>query len=216
MFQSCGCRTLKWIKKGLIYCPHGEQPWAIHSAMTPTPILLNEEIIRVYAGFRDKIGVSRIGFVDVEAKNPSKVLAVSKTPVLDTGEPGSFDDNGVILGSILEMGKDLHMYYVGFQLVQKVKFLAFSGLAISRDGGNIFSRVKNAPVMDRSDEGLFIRAIHSVLLENGVWRTWYAAGDKWEYINGKPYPNYHIRYCESKDGLTFPMQGDVCLLPKGK
>lgn len=206
---------MKWIKKGLIYCPDGRHSWAKHSAMTPTPTLLKNGIIRVYAGFRDSMGVSRICFVDVDANDPSKVIGVSKEPVLDIGEAGTFDDNGVILGDILEFGKELHMYYVGFQLVQKVKFLAFSGLAVSKDGGNSFVRVRRTPVLDRSDEGLFIRAIHSVLLENGIWKVWYAAGSKWVFIDGKPYPNYHIRYSESRDGLSFPQTGEICLLPEG-
>lgn len=206
---------MKWEKKGLIYCPDGTYSWAKHSALTPTPVLLENGVIRVYAGFRDDAGVSRISFVDVDANNPSKVVTISKTPVLDVGEPGAFDDNGVILGDLVKFGKELRMYYVGFQLVQKAKFLAFTGLAISKDGGESFERVSKAPILDRSDEGLYIRAVHSALFDAGVWKTWYAVGDKWAFIDGKPYPSYHIRYLESTDGVHFPSTGKICILPQG-
>src|ERR1700722_10031135 len=121
-----------WRKMGLIYAPDGRTSWAAHSALTPTPVLL-DEVIRIFVGFRDRDGVSRIGFVDVDAGNPACIVGVSITPVLDVGGPGAFDDNGVILGDIIQDGDQWRMYYVGFQLVAGVKFLAFTGLAVSHD-----------------------------------------------------------------------------------
>jgi predicted GH43/DUF377 family glycosyl hydrolase len=202
---------MKWEKRGLVYCPDGSLVWAKHSALTPTPILLNEHTIRVYAGLRDEKGVSRIGFVDVEADNPSIVKIVSSTPVLDVGIPGTFDDNGVIPGDIIGYEDKLYMYYVGFQLVEKVKFLAFTGLAISCDQGYTFERYSNAPILDRSDKELYFRAIHSVMLEDGVWHVWCGVGSEWELIDGTPYPKYNVRYYRSEDGLNFADEGIVCI-----
>lgn len=193
---------MKWLKRGLIFKPDNISGWMQHSALTPTPILINENTIRVYAGFRDNQGVSRIGYVDVDANNPANVIAVSESPVLDVGEPGTFDDNGVILGDVHRVGERILMYYVGFQLVQRVKFLAFTGLAISNDNGESFKRVSSVPVLDRGENERYISAVHSVIFENGVWKIWYAAGDGWEIIDNKPYPRYNIRYVESSDGIT--------------
>lgn len=206
---------MKWRKMGLIYRPDGRSSWAKHSALTPTPIVLDADTVRVYVGFRDDAGVSRIGFVDIDASDPTRVLGVSKEPALDIGIPGAFDDNGVILGEIVGDGRQLKMFYVGFQLVQKAKFLAFTGLAVSDDGGVSFTRVKRTPILDRSDEGVYIRTIHSVVVEDGVWRVWYAAGSSWTLIGGRPYPSYHIRYTESRDGITFADEGTVCIRPEG-
>ncbi len=202
---------MKWEKKGLIYCPDGSQEWARHSALTPTPIVLDKETIRVYAGMRDDKGVSRIGYVDVFGDDPSRIKAVAPTPVLDTGIPGTFDDNGVILGDILIHNKMMYMYYVGFQLVEKVKFLAFTGLAISTDGGDSFRRYSNAPILDRSNNELYFRAIHSILLENGIRKAWCGVGSEWVWIDDIPYPKYNVRYYESKDGIHFPEEGIVCI-----
>ena len=130
---------IKWEKKGMIYTPSLKTgDWLYSSALTPAPILLNSDVIRVYFGARDREGVSRIGYVDLNADNPSDILSLSKAPALDVGQPGCFDDNGVILGDLVKDGETLRMYYVGFQKVEKVKFLAFSGLAISYDHGNSF------------------------------------------------------------------------------
>lgn len=141
---------MKWNKLGHVFSPIGNDDWKKDFAMTPTPFLLNDKVIRVYAGFRDNEGISRIGYIDLSAKDPTKVLGVSDKPVLDRGRDGCFDDNGVILGDIVRYGDVLRMYYVGFQLVKRAKFLAFTGLAESTDEGNTFQRVTEAPVMDRT------------------------------------------------------------------
>jgi hypothetical protein len=205
---------MKWIKRGLVYKPDARMPWARHSALTPTPIVLGDTI-RVFAGFRDDAGVSRIGYVDVSADNPRHVIGVSRCPVLDTGRGGMFDDNGLILGDVVEAGDEWRMYYVGFQLVHRAKFLAFSGLAISRDGCRSFRKIGETPVLDRAEEGPFIRTLHSVRYHDGVWKAWYAAGRDWERIADTPYPRYEIRYIESRDGLIFPDAGEHCIAPQG-
>jgi len=202
---------MRWQKLGRVYGPDGTLSWARHTALTPTPWLRDEETIRVFAGFRDDAGISRIGWVDLDSRDPLRVLGVSPEPVLDVGRPGAFDDNGVILGDLIQVDDELRMYYVGFQLVARVKFLAFTGLAISRDGGDTFTRVSEAPVLDRCHGGLYIRAIHSIHRESDRFRVWYALDDGWEIINGTTYPRYHIRTLTSFDGRTFSGIGDLCI-----
>ncbi|HWJ27183.1 MAG TPA: hypothetical protein VNS32_11615 [Flavisolibacter sp.] len=201
---------MNWIKKGLIFSNKGQLDWSANSALTPTPILLKGKI-RVYAGFRDNEGVSRIGYIDLNPENPTEILNVSKTPVLDIGEPGTFDDNGVILGDVVPYEDKLRMYYVGFQLVKRAKFLAFTGLAESHDNGETFQRVYNTPVLDRSDNEHLIRAIHTVMYDEGKWKIWYASGNRWEYINGKPFPFYNIHFTESDDGVHFNSKHQLCV-----
>ncbi|HFQ4899525.1 TPA: hypothetical protein ACGU4U_001490 [Vibrio vulnificus] len=192
-----------WKKLGFIDTDKLSLDWADNSALTPTPVLIDDVKIRVYSGMRDEEGVSRIGYVDLSIDDPTKVISYSKKPCLDIGVDGAFDDNGVILGDIIPQGNELWMYYVGFQLVKKAKFLAFSGLAISKDGGETFERAQNTPILDRSDNGLTINAIHTVMKENGIYRCWYAAGNSWQNINGIEYPKYDIHYTESINGISF-------------
>jgi predicted GH43/DUF377 family glycosyl hydrolase len=193
----------KWKKMGLIYRPEFDGGWRDNSALTPTPIELNHGIIRIYLSFRDKDGVGRIGYVDVDANDPGKIVGISDRPVLDIGELGMFDDNGMILGDVIKVKNKIYMYYVGFQLVKKAKFLAYTGLAIGDESGQNFARVSSTPVLDRSDEGRYIRAIHSVIYEDNKFKTWYAVGNGWEKIDGVNYPQYDINYTESIDGKNF-------------
>ena len=201
---------MKWIKQGLIYCPDGESSWAKNSALQPTPVLLENGILRIYLGLRDDYGVSRIGFVDVDARNPAKVLSISKEPALDIGVPGAFDDNGVVPTAIVQREGKYFLYYAGYQIPKKVKFLAFAGLATS-ENGKVFTRLKQVPVMDRTDRELYFRVPHSVIFENGVWRVWYGGGSKFIEEKGKVLPVYDIKYTESYDGLLFDKPGTTCI-----
>ncbi len=79
--------------------------------------------MRVYTGFRDKNGISRIGYIDLNKNNPYNVIDISKKPILDIGEPGNFDDNGVILGDVIYYKKNYYMFYIGFQIPKKQNFL---------------------------------------------------------------------------------------------
>ena len=202
---------MKWEKKGLIYCSEGKLWWTKTHAMIPTPDLLDEKVIRVYAGFCDEKKVGRIGFVDVDADNPSLVLNISDKPVLDTGIPGTFDDNGVHPSSIVNLGDEKYLYYLGFQIGVKVRYYVTSGLAISRDRGKTFKRYSQVPILERSDADLFFRTAPCVILDDGIWKMWYVGGSQWTEVNGKLVPVYRIKYLESKDGINWGDEGKVCI-----
>lgn len=201
---------MNWVKKGQIYCPNAEHEWEMNTFMTPHAMVIEPGIIRIWGGVRDKEGISRIKYIDVEETNPANILYISQKPALDIGNNGCFDDNGVILGDIISIDDKLYMYYVGFQHVQKVKFFAFSGLAISEDKGVSFSRYSECPIMDRTTTGRFGRCIHTILHENNIFKCYYAVINGWKLINNTPYPVYNIWYTVSEDGIHFP-DSDSCL-----
>lgn len=200
---------MKWEKRGLVYTPDASSPWAQHSALQPTPLLLpGGERIRVYVGCRDSAGVSRVGYVEVSAKDPSQVLSVSHEPVLDVGQPGDFDDNGVVPCAVVpRQDGRVFLYYAGYSQPAKVKFHVFGGLATSEDGGRSFTRFSRVAVLDRTDDEPLFRVAHTVLWEGGRWRVWYGGGGEWVQVQGKTLPVYDVRYLESADGICFPQRG---------
>jgi hypothetical protein len=189
----------QWERLGLVWVASGEQPWARTHAALPTATMLDEERIRVYVACLDAAKVGRIGWVDVAARDPRQVLAVSEHPVLDVGAPGTFDDNGVNPLWLVEHAGRLYLYYVGWQLGTRVRYYLFCGLAASDDGGNSFLRVSQAPLLDRTDGELFVRTAPCVRREDGVWKMWYIGGDSWVEGRGKQLPRYGLRYLESDD-----------------
>ncbi len=189
----------RWEKLGRVYVAKGEQQWAQTHAALPTSTLLDDERIRVYVAFVDDAKVGRVGYVDVEARDPRRVLAVSAEPVLDVGEPGTFDDNGVNPLWLLRHEGRLYLYYLGWQLGTRVRYYLFAGLAASDDGGATFQRVSQTPLLDRCDGERFVRSAMSVCGDGGAWKMWYVSGDSWVEGRGRLMPRYGLRYLESDD-----------------
>jgi len=107
---------MKWRKLGLVYAPPGDESWARTHAMLPTPVLLADRgVIRMFITCCDDAGISRPGFVDVLASDPTVVVGRSTQPLMEIGAPGTFDESGVLCTSVVRVpvGR-LYMYYVGF------------------------------------------------------------------------------------------------------
>jgi len=201
---------MQWRKLGLVYAPDGSLPWAISHAMIPTPVRLNDEVIRVFVTFCDASGIGRPGYVDVSAKNPLQVLGLSQQPLLELGKPGTFDENGMLTCTVTDVGNGkMLMYYVGFELGTKIRYRLLTGLAISEDNGTSFSRFASTPVLERSPAELYFRGGPYCLYEQQRFRLWYVAGSEWIYLDGKSMPVYDIRYAESDDGINWPDHGEV-------
>ena len=180
--------------------------WWVSHAMAPAPIQISSTTIRVYLGCWDEKKISRIGYVDVSAKNPLDILSISNKPILDLGEEGAFDENGVFPGHINIIDGQYFLFYTGFQLGHKVPHYNFGGLAISADGDE-FKRVSRAPILDRSDEGLSVRAGQSILYESDFYHSCYSAGTKWLDVGGKLRPIYDVYYQKTKKPDCYEKRG---------
>lgn len=203
---------MKWRKLGIVWNTNGEREWSRSHAMGPTPFRLDATTIRVYLTTLDAEGRGCATYVDVSAQDPTQVMAVASNPALDIGAPGSFDDNGLMPLSIVRADDDtLYMYYSGFELCHRIRYRIFSGVAVSRDGGHTFERLRRTPILERSDAEMFFRGGPFVLKDQNIFRMWYVAGSSWTELNGKPMPVYELKYAESSDGIHWPDEGTTVL-----
>ncbi len=193
---------MKWLKKGLI-CNHEtfELDWYKKNTMVPVPYLVDEYTLRIFITMCDADNIGRIGYVDVNPKNPSEIISYSKKPLIDIGSDGAFDDNGVVTASVYEEGDLLYMFYSGYQLCTKVPYMIFAGLAVSEDKGKTFKKVSDAPLMKRVQGELCTRCVPFVVKENDVYRMWYTSDvdGGWVTKNQKLMPLYDLKYIESKN-----------------
>jgi predicted GH43/DUF377 family glycosyl hydrolase len=203
---------MKWRKRGRIFAPDGSLSWARHHAFPPTPLQLDDDVLRIYVAFCDERMVGRVGYVDVLLERPSEVVRVSDAPVLDIGAPGSFDDNGVVPTCVVLVGDELRLYYTGFRLgTPDAPYSQLLGLAISRDGGESFVRYSTEPVLQPSDAEAVTRASAHVSATGDGFTMYYSAGSGWTEREGKSLPVYNVRRLESSDGIEWGPEGHVCL-----
>lgn len=187
---------MEFEKKGFICsCESFEIEWFKKNTMVPITYMVAPDRLRIFLGMCDKDNVGRCGYIDVNPANPKEILDVSSEPSLDIGKPGCFDDNGAIPSGILEENGKLYLFYSGYQLVGKLPYLIFPGLAVSEDQGKSFKRVSDVPVLDRIDGELSMRgAIHCMKVEGG-YKLWYLGGSEWiEKNNSQLAPVYDIKY----------------------
>lgn len=211
--MSRSARTrLVWKRYGLVYRTPGSLPWARHSALQPTPLVLSDRV-RVFVGMRDDDGHSSVGWVDVDRIDPSRILGESARPALSKGPSGTFDEAGVVPCAVVPDGSKLRLYYAGYQRPPDVRFRVFGGLAWSGDGGVTFERHAPEPVMSPTSEAMDFRVPHYVC-PGERWHVWYGAGGGWRGGREKSLPVYDIRYVESEDGLVFPDRGTAVIVPR--
>ncbi len=192
-----------WDKKGVIFNPSNLNDWIVSHAYIPTPILLDDETIRIFLAFKDAKNVGRVGYIDVSSKNPFEVVSVSKTPSLNVGIPGTFDDNGVTPISVVNNDGKLHLYYAGWQLSDKVRYFLFAGLAVSDDMGDTFERVKKVPILERTDQEFLLRSAPMVIKKDDKWHMIYAGGGSNVLIDNNITPSYSLKYVSSDDGINW-------------
>lgn len=200
---------MQWDRLGLLDLgvPLGP-PWTASHAMLPTPELLPDGTVRLYFSSCDAQGRGRPYAVDVDPADPVRALAPPRGPLLELGEPGCFDDNGVVATSVVHApGGAVYLYYVGFELGTTIRYRLFTGLAVSTDGGATFARHAAVPVLERSDAERYFRCGPYVRHEGGRFRMWYVGGSAWTDVDGKQLPVYDIRYAESLDGIAWPEAG---------
>lgn len=202
-----------WNKVDRIFCADNNADWMQSRAFLPTPILLTDDTIRVYVTFLDKNFIGRVGYIDVCAENPTKIIKVSQKPVLIEGLPGAFDDSGVTASFVMRDDKALIMYYQGWQRLQMAPYNIFTGVAVSVDGGETFQRTQNCPILDRIESQMNIRSAPFVLKENKKWMMWTCSGSGYKNIKSKSLPLYGISLSTGDCFDTFRDEPSWCVYP---
>ncbi len=206
----------KWQKKGLIFNSNKNFDWMQSHAALPYAKNLKRDIFRVYFTTRDIHNRSHTAFVDININNPSKILNISKKPILKPGNLGCFDDSGAMGCCLVDYNKSRYMYYVGWNLGVLVPFRYSIGLAIGNNSIKENYKKIDGPILDRSIYDPCLIASPFVIRENEKWKMWYVSGVKWELEGTIPKHYYHIKYAESEDGINWIRVGKVCIDFKSK
>ena len=197
-----------WRKLGRVFCPDRIAPWMMTHAANPVAEPLAEFLCRIYFSTRDSANRSSIAWLDIDLREPTRVLRIANEPLLSPGRVGAFDDSGASMGCIVRAGDDRYLYYVGWNLGVTVPWRNSIGLAISRNGGP-FERVAAAPVLDRDHHDPFSISYPWVLREGDTWRMWYGSNTNW---GAQQQDMAHlIKYAESKEGVSWRREGRVAI-----
>jgi predicted GH43/DUF377 family glycosyl hydrolase len=206
---------MRWRKQGRIYEPAGAAWWTKNGyAFNPTVEPVSDDRLRVYYAALDSDNYGRIGYVELDAREPGRVLYETEEPVLDLGPLGAFDDSGVNPSCLIQIGDRKCLYYIGWQRCARVPYMLFSGLATSLDG-KVFERHASVPVLDRTATEPYSRSAPCVRAESGRFRAWYWSCERWSVEDGWVHYNNVIRHAESSDGVHWQSTEQICVRPEG-
>lgn len=198
-----------WKKEGRIFNPVDvkDRPWLKEFAQAPS-VLIFDDFVRVYFSCRppaDENGqyVSYSAFVDLNRKNMFEIINVSKTPILQLGELGTFDEFGTYPVSVIRYNNEVRAYYAGWTRCESVPFNVSIGYAVSKNAGTTFEKLGSGPILSYSPNEPFILSGPKIRRFNDIWYLFYIAGKKWVVDNGKPEPVYTIRMATSADGINW-------------
>lgn len=203
-----------WKKLGQVFDPTASRPrpWMQEFAQCPTPLLLDESTIRVYLATRPPLDgdlqyVAHPGYVDVARDDPTRVVGIAPTPILDLGKRGMFDEFGVMPGSAIRSGNEILLYYTGWTRARSVPYTLAIGIARSKDGGASFERLGDGPLLTVSANEPCLVTGPVVRQMETRWHMWYLSGREWLAIKGRMEPIYRIVHATSQDGMHWSRNG---------
>jgi hypothetical protein len=202
---------MKWRKLARIFCPNEETAWMCSHAANPVALHRGGDLFRIYFSTRDADNRSSIGWIELDIKEPDKIIDVSSQPALGPGSIGAFDDSGASIGCILVRQNRLWLYYMGWNLGVTVPWRNAIGLAISDLAGNVFQRVSPAPVIDRADVDPYTLSYPWVIDRKDGMRAWYGSNLAWGA--DKADMHHMIKSAESNDGIQWTRDGKVVIEP---
>lgn len=203
-----------WRKCGIVFRPSGQGGWMKSHAQVPTAMCLADRI-RVYFASRPAPGLSLTSYVDLDPAEPRRILEVATAPILRLGDPGSFDEHGIMPSAVVADGELVRLYYSGWcRLNGGAPYHNATGLAVSEDGGRTFRRLVAGPVLDRTPEEPFSATSPAVLRIGRAWHAWYSSGLRWIHVDGQPEHVYDLRHATSPDGIHWH-RGGTAAIPQG-
>src|SRR6266566_389470 len=194
---------VNWEKKGLIYCPSGNGFFKTHAAR-PIPYVLDDTTLRLFFSSRDHDDRMLPAFIDVDLRNPSRILNSCDEPLIGLGEPGTFDDSGVTLASTITHQGKTYFYYTGWKRRRStVSFELSIGVMLWNAERTRFERIFQGPIVGQDTRHPFLVAGPFVVVDEGRFKMWYCSGTGWAFPDGNPEPIYTVFYAESEDGLVW-------------
>jgi hypothetical protein len=197
-----------WKKKGLIYeCVFFDTGYA----QDPFIDKINDDVWRIYYSARTKDVVSLPFYLDVEAGNPSNILHKETNPLFLPGSSGTFDETGITMTSIVDVGNEKYLYYCGWNRRSSVPYALSIGLVKVNNGGNKFQKIFSGPIMDRSIFNPISVSAPMVIFDEGIFKMWYITFTEWIMVESRLEPTFVIKYASSKNGIDWVTDSHICL-----
>ncbi|MDW3681739.1 hypothetical protein RA280_08250 [Cupriavidus sp. CV2] len=175
---------MRWAKLGQVYNPQGIHPKLLTHAANPLPILLEDDVYRVFYSGRDEQNRSSVGFVDLDVVK-NEVVYIHDQPVFEHGSEDTFYSHGVSIGNCYEADGERYILFMGWQCPPGEHWRGEIGrLTVGRDwrlrldGDLPFMALDESDPISLSYPWVSREAV-------GFYRMWYGSTLTWDAGNGE-------------------------------
>ena len=196
----------KWKKLGLLYNLQGDNrdpKLASHTA-NPLPVLLKDDVYRIFFSSRDKTNRSSIGAVDIDIVKRI-VIQEHFQPFFEHGPEGSFYAEGVSIGNCYEVQGIKYMLFMGWQNLPDEHWRGDIGRLVVKD--NLSLELDSETPLMAADAVDPISLSYPWVLpnESDGYHMWYGSTKTWDAGNGEML--HIINYASSDDGHNWNREG---------
>lgn len=197
-----------WERKGLVYqCDFYGTGYAQDAFIDE----INEEVWRIYYSARTKDVVSYPHYIDVEAGNLNHIISQPSQPLFIPGVPGTFDDNGITMTSIVKIDDNTkYLYYCGWNRKVSVSYSLSIGCVEVIDN-KVYRKISDGPLMERSMYNPIAVSAPMVIKDNNIFHMWYISFQNWKKVFDKYEPIYVVKHALSMDGIKWECDNHICL-----
>ena len=191
----------------LLFKPDGRLEWQQEFAQIPFGYVEGKTLRVIFATRRVKDNSGNYNSFPAQAVfslEDFSLLSLDQFPLMDLGQPGCFDESGVMPGSILKLDSgQVAMYYCGWSRSMIVPYRWSIGVAYLNQEGR-FQRKSIGPIIGQSSDHPYLTAspVVSYSLESG-YEMFHLTGVSWSLIQGKYEACYRITKSYSIDGINW-------------
>lgn len=150
-------------------------------------------------------------YIDVAVDDPSKIIKISSEPLITLGRPGCFDDSGITLGSLVDLGDRVLIFYTGWKRRRVVSFELSIGILLWDKRQNSFSRMYDGPILSQDPSHPILVGGPFVLKDINRFQMWYCSGTEWRFPENHPEPIYTVFHGDSTDGVSWKPSGKIVI-----
>ena len=111
---------MEWEKLGQIFCADNNSSKMVTGGRAPVPRHLGDDLFEIYFASYDGNMRGRIYRLKIDINDPATVIELETDPLIDLGNIGFYDDNGIIPSCMMEHDNKLYLYTIGFSLKNKI------------------------------------------------------------------------------------------------
>lgn len=198
----------KWLKLGQVYSNENKNlhPKLISHAANPLPILIENDLYRVFYSGRDTMNRSSVGAIDFNIKNLN-VVNEYREPFFEFGSEKSYFSHGVSIGNYYEVNGKKYILFMGWKVAPNEHWRGEIGrLVLNPDYSLSLDGHEEKPFISRNHiDNISLSYPWVLSYEKNKYHMWYGSTISWKIANGEML--HVLNYASSLDGDNWNLKG---------